>query len=174
MPSRSTSPMKTEQTHKRGWRSAIPFCHAVLGVYIPWICLISIVRRRSRRCCLCPFCPVPRRLPFGKFPLPFLTLVKGEDIRQQNSGDVLDLMLRDAAVVGELFPPAQVAPPKKYFAAAFSRAAEEWRLERLLSSALFPFASFLSYLKMKTQPPVKPFSPSASAWCPVSEIVLLL
>ena len=85
------------------------------------------------------FCPVLRRLPFGKFPLPFLTLVKGEDVRQQNSGDVLDLMLRDAAVVGELFPPAQVAPPKKYFAAAFSRAAEEWRLERLLSSVpLFP------------------------------------
>ena len=77
--------------------------------------------------------------PFGKFPLPFLTLVKGKNIRQQNSGDVLDLMLRDAAVVGELFPPAQVAPPKKYFAAAFSRAAEEWRLERLLSSVpLFP------------------------------------
>ncbi len=82
------------------------------------------------------FCPVPCRLPFGKFPLPFLTLVKGEDIRQQDSGDVLDLMLRDAAVVGELFPPAQVAPPKKYFAAAFSRAAEEWRLERLLPSVL--------------------------------------
>ena len=83
-------------------------------------------------------------------------------------------MLRDSAVVGELFPPAQVAPPKKYFAAAFSRAAEEWHLERLLPSALFPFASFLSYPKMKMQPPVKPLSPSASAWCPVSEIVLLL
>ena len=54
-------------------------------------------------------------------------------------------MLRDAAVVGELFPPSQVASPKKYFAAAFSRAAEEWRPERLLSSALLPFASFLSY-----------------------------
>ncbi|ALP94887.1 hypothetical protein IB211_02496c [Intestinimonas butyriciproducens] len=51
-------------------------------------------------------------------------------------------MLRDAAVVGELFSPAQVAPPKKYFAAAFSCAAEEWRLERLLPSVLFPFASF--------------------------------
>ena len=32
----------------------------------------------------------------------------------------------------------------------------------------------LSYLKMKTQPPVKPFGLSASAWRPVSEIVLLL
>lgn len=91
-----------------------PLCHAVLGAYIPWICLISIVRRRSRRCCLCPFCPVPRRLPFSKFPLPFLAFVVGEDIRQQDSGDVLDLMLRDSAVVGEFFPPAQVAPPKKY------------------------------------------------------------
>ena len=84
------------------------------------------------------FYRIPLRLPFGKFPLPFLTLVEGEDARQQNSGDVLNLMLRDAAVVGELFPSAQVAPPKKYFAAAFSRAAEEWRLERLLPSAAFP------------------------------------
>ena len=83
-------------------------------------------------------------------------------------------MLRDAAVVGELFPPAQVAPPKKYFAAAFSCAAEEWRLERLLSSALFPFPSFSSYPKLKMQPPVKPFGPSASAWCPMSEIVFSL
>ena len=88
----------------------------------------------------------------------------GEDIRQQDSGDVLDLMLRDSAVVGELFPPAQVAPPKKYFAAAFSRAAEEWRLERLLPSVpLFPSHPSFSYLKIKMQPPVKPFSPSASA-----------
>ena len=70
--------------------------------------------------------------------MPFLAFVVGEDTRQQNSADVLDLMLRDAAVVGELFSPAQVAPPKKYFAAAFSRAAEEWRLERLLPSAAFP------------------------------------
>lgn len=120
------------------------------------------------------FYRIPLRLPFGKFPLPFLTLVEGEDARQQNSGDVLNLMLRDSAVVGELFSPAQVAPPKKYFAAAFSRAAEEWRLERLLPSVLFPFASFLSYPKLKMQPPVKPFSPSASAWCPVSEIVFSL
>ena len=66
------------------------------------------------------------------------------------------------------------SPFAMLFAAAFSRAAEEWRLERLLSSALLPFASFLSYLKMKTQPPVKPFGPSASAWCLVSAIVLLL
>ena len=166
--------MKTEQTHKRGWRSAIPFAmlfyeHISLGfvLYLSSgdVLAVAVFVR---------FCPVPRRLPFSKLPLPFLTLVEGEDVRQQNSGDVLDLMLRDAAVVGELFSPAQVAPPKKYFAAAFSRAAEEWRLERLLSSALLPFASFLSYLKMKTQPPVKPFSPSASAWCPVSEIVFSL
>lgn len=32
-----------------------PLCHAVLGAYIPWICLISIVRRHSRHCCPCPF-----------------------------------------------------------------------------------------------------------------------
>ena len=91
------------------------------------------------------FCPVPCRLPFGKFPLTLLAFVVGEDIRQQDSCDVLNLMLRDAAVVGELFSPAQVAPPKKYFAAAFSRAAEEWRLERLLSSVL-PFPSHPSLL----------------------------
>ena len=131
--------MKTEQTHKGDGGLPSPFAmlfeeHISFGfvLYLSSgdVLAVSVPVR---------FCPVPRRLPFGKFPLPFLTLVEGEDVRQQNSGDVLDLMLRDAAVVGELFPPAQVAPPKKYFAAAFSRAAEEWRLERLLPSVLlFP------------------------------------
>ena len=139
MPSRSISPAKIEQTHKRGWRSAIPFAmlfqeHISLGfvLYLSSGDVLAVA-------VLVRFCSVPCRLPFGKLPLTFLAFVVGEDIRQQNSGDVLDLMLRDAAVVGELFSPAQVAPPKKHFAAAFSRAAEEWRLERLLPSVLlFP------------------------------------
>ena len=57
--------------------------------------------------------------PFGKFPLTFLAFVKGKNIRQQDSGDILNLMLRDTAVVDELFVSAQVAPPKKYSAAAY-------------------------------------------------------
>ena len=43
----------------KGMAVCHPLCHAVLGAYIPWICLISIVRRRSRRCCPCPFLPRP-------------------------------------------------------------------------------------------------------------------
>ena len=110
--------------------------------------------------------------PFGKFPLPFLTLVKGENIRQQNSGDVLDLMLRDAAVVGELFPPAQVAPPKKYLPQLSPVRRRNGVLSVFCRLCLFSLRILpLSYLKMKTQPPVKPFGPSASAWCPESEIV---
>ena len=58
--------------------------------------------------CIC----IPLRFPFGKFPLPFLALVKGEDVRQQDSGDGFDFMLRDAAVVDQLLPPAQMLPPR--------------------------------------------------------------
>ena len=91
------------------------------------------------------FCCVPRCFPFGKLPLTVLTLVIGENIRQQNSGDVFNLVLRDASVVDELLSPAQAAPPKKYFAASFSHTAEEWCLERLLSSTFLypPHPSFL-------------------------------
>lgn len=55
---------------------------------------------------------------------------------------------------------------KEYFAASFSHTAEEWCLERLLSSAFLypPHPSFL-IRKIKMQPPVKPFSQSASARC---------
>ena len=44
---------------QKGMAVCHPLCHAVLGVYIPWICLISIVRRRSRRFCPCTFLPRP-------------------------------------------------------------------------------------------------------------------
>ena len=117
--------MKTERTEKKGGGGPPPPAVFGLGAYISLVLSLIYLRRRSRRCCLCPFLPRPAPPSIRQIPLPFLTLVEGEDVRQQNSGDVLDLMLRDAAVVGELFPPAQVAPPKKYFAAAFSRAAEE-------------------------------------------------
>lgn len=131
--------METEQTHKRGWRSAIPFAMLLLEYISLGFVLYLSSGDVLAVAVFVRFCPVPCRLPFGKFPLTLLAFVVGEDIRQQDSGDVLDLMLRDAAVVGELFPPTQVAPPKKYFAAAFSLSAEEWRLERLLPSVLlFP------------------------------------
>ena len=81
------------------------------------------------------FCRIPRCFPFGKLLLTFLTLVIGENIRQQNSGDIFKLVLRNGTVVDELLSPAQAAPPKKYFAASFSHTAEEWCLERLLSFA---------------------------------------
>ncbi len=95
-----------------------PLCHAVLGVYIPWICLISIVRRRSRRCCPCPFLPrpAPPSIPQIHADLPRFRSRRGYPAAGfgRCSRSHLDLMLRDSAVVGEFFPPAQVAPPKKY------------------------------------------------------------
>lgn len=55
---------------------------------------------------------IPSCFPFGKFPLPFLAFVVGEDIRQEDSGDGFDFVLRDAAVVDQPLPPAQMLPPK--------------------------------------------------------------
>ena len=79
-----TDPTKTEQSTKGD--GGLPSLRSLfLRVYIPWICLISIVRRRSRRCCPCLFLPRPRRLPFGKFRCPS-PLVKGENIRQAEFG----------------------------------------------------------------------------------------
>ena len=89
------------------------------------------------------FCRVPHRFPCGKFPLAFLAFVIGKDIRQQDFGNVLNLMLRDAAVVDELLSPAQVAPPKSILPQLSSRAAEERCLERLLSFCFSLHPSFL-------------------------------
>ena len=112
-----------------------PLCHAVLGAYIPWICLISIVRRRSRRCCPCLFLPRPAPPSIRQIPVALPHSRK----RREYPAAEFGRCSRSHAAGCRCFPPAQVAPPKKYFAAAFSRAAEEWRLERLLSSVpLFP------------------------------------
>ena len=52
-------------------------------------------------------------LPFPELPLAFLTLVEGNDVRQDASCDVLDLMLRNTGIVDELLPASQVVmlPP---------------------------------------------------------------
>lgn len=57
--------------------------------------------------CIC----IPLRFPFGKFPLPFLALVKSENVREDAARDLLDLMLGDAGVVDELFASTQDSPP---------------------------------------------------------------
>lgn len=52
-------------------------------------------------------------LPFPKLPLAFLTLIEGDNVRQDATGNVLDLMLRNAGIVDELLSASQVAklPP---------------------------------------------------------------
>ena len=129
---------------QRGWRSAIPFA-MVLQEYISLEFVLYLSSGGALAVAVFCFCRVPRCFPFGKLPLTFFTLVISENIRQQNSGDVFKLVLRNGAVIDALLSPAQAAPPKKYFAASFSHTAEEWCLERLLSSA-FLYLRILPFL----------------------------
>ena len=46
-------------------------------------------------------------LPCGKFFLPFLALIKSDNVRHQASGNVFDHMLRDSGIVDEFFAPTQ-------------------------------------------------------------------
>lgn len=46
--------------------------------------------------------------PFPELPLPFFTLIIGENVRKDALGDVLDLMLRDARIVDELLFASQI------------------------------------------------------------------
>ena len=39
-------------------------------------------------------------LPFCKFPLPFLTLIEGQNVRQDAAGNGLDLMLWNTSYIG--------------------------------------------------------------------------
>ena len=95
---------------------------------------------------------IPSCFPFGKFPLPFLAFVVGEDIRQEDSGDGFDFVLRDAAVVDQLFPPAQMVPPINSYPCDLVPA----RLLNILSHPSHP-------IKIKMQPPVKQM-PVAAAY----------
>ena len=63
-------------------------------------------------CTFLHFCLTPG-LPFPKFPLTFLTLIEGDNVRQDATGDMLDLMLRNTGIVDELLPASQVVmlPP---------------------------------------------------------------
>lgn len=88
----------------------------------------------------------------AKFPLPFLAFVVGEDIRQEDSGDGFDFVLRDAAVVDQLFPPAQMVPPINSYPCDLVPA----RLLNILSHPSHP-------IKIKMQPPVKQM-PVAAAY----------
>ena len=47
-------------------------------------------------------------LPFPKLPLTFLALIKGDNVRQNAPGNVLDLMLRNAGIVDEFLSTSQV------------------------------------------------------------------
>ena len=54
---------------------------------------------------------LPLLLPRCKLPLTFLAFVKGKNVRENAAGDLLDLMLRDAGIVDELFAFTQDSPP---------------------------------------------------------------
>jgi len=58
-------------------------------------------------CSFLRFCFTPG-LPFPKFPLTFFTLIECNDVRQDATGNVLDLMLRNTGIVDELLPASQV------------------------------------------------------------------
>ena len=110
---------------QRGWQTAIPFA-VLFQEYMPLqISMYLLSGDILAATVFDRFCRIPRRFPFGKRPLSFLTFVVGKDVWQEDSGDVFKRVLRDAAVVDELLSSAQAAPPKKYFAAAFSHAAED-------------------------------------------------
>ena len=85
-------------------------------------------------------CRIPLCLPFGKFPLSFLTFVKGENVRQKDSCNVFNLVLWDAAVIDELLSPAQGTPPSNLSAVLVPSTAEGRCLECL--SCLFFTSSF--------------------------------
>ena len=53
------------------------------------------------------FC-IPLCFPFSKFPLAFLTLIKGQNVWHDAAGNRFDLMLGDVGVVDELFSSTQV------------------------------------------------------------------
>ena len=56
------------------------------------------------------FC-LPLGFPRRELPLALLALVEREDIRQEATGELFDLVLRDVGVVYELFPTTQFLPP---------------------------------------------------------------
>ena len=47
-------------------------------------------------------------LPFPELPLTFFTLIKGDNVRQDTTGDVLNLMLRNTGIIDELLSASQV------------------------------------------------------------------
>lgn len=54
---------------------------------------------------------LPLRFPFGKLPLALLTVVVGENVRQDTPRDLLNFVLRDVGVVNELLSSPQRHAP---------------------------------------------------------------
>ena len=74
-----------------------------------------------RFCCLvfCRFFCQMLLLPLCKFPLPFLTLLERENIRQNTTSDGLDLMLWNGSIIDQLFLSAQRIPPSGLLASSY-------------------------------------------------------
>lgn len=74
-----------------------------------------------RFCCLIfygAFCQM-LLLPLCKFPLPFRTLIEGQNVRQDAAGNGLDLMLWYGGVIDQLFLSAQRIPPSGLSASSY-------------------------------------------------------
>ena len=54
---------------------------------------------------------LPLGFPRCEFSLALLALIEREDVRQEASGELFDLVLRDVGVVYELLPTTQFLPP---------------------------------------------------------------
>ena len=61
---------------------------------------------------------LPPGFPHCELPLAFLALVKREDVRQEATSELLDLVLRDVGVVYELLPTTQCLPPMWRYASS--------------------------------------------------------
>ena len=57
------------------------------------------------------FCFFSLCLPFCEFKLSLLAVIIGDDVRQQASGDCLDLMFRDIGLVDEFLSSAHYVSP---------------------------------------------------------------
>lgn len=54
---------------------------------------------------------LPLRFPFGKFPFALLTVIVGENVRQDTPRDLFNFILRDVGVVDELLSSSQRHAP---------------------------------------------------------------
>lgn len=88
-------------------------------------------------------------LPFCKFPLPFLTLIEGQNVRQDAAGNGLNLMLWYGSVIDQFFLSAQRIPPSGLSASSY------W--SHCCCQSVGGFAPSTILLQIPLQNPTPPF-----------------